>query len=595
MTKRVLIVAAVAVVLAVVASVVLADGGDGVTREHAEPTDMDNMADAIGTQVMGSIERGHVAGRSAELFLVPKPHHYLAGDWDLTTLGTDSPWLSTAHPSPWAYTARVPLIFYGRPKKLACANDGSPKGCPYAPVGEKIYDEVTIADVAPAYAELLGVEGLEAEGEPLEQISTLAGKKPPKVIFSIVIDGGGWNALQEHPDSWPTIAKLEDEGTSFVNATIGSAPAITGALHATFGTGSFPQTHGLPGNQMRDPQGENVDTWLENADGRYLEIPTVSELWDEQNDNKPVVGTVSYEGWHLGMIGKGALREGADKDVAALWHVEDQSWWVNEDYYELPDAVAETDLERLARYEKQMDPRDGLDDGTWYGHTLEELQEDNVRPGTPAFVRFTGDAVVETMRETKLGSDNLTDMFWVEMKMPDFAGHLWNMINPEQADVLRETDRQIARFKAELDRLAGPGNYLIMISADHGQQPLPDYLGGWRINTDELEADIEAEFGNVVEKASPTDVYMDMDALEEDGLDLDEVAEWVGGYTIGENIPEDRPGSDRVPESRMDDTLFAGAFSTGYLQELDAEKLTSFGDSDYEEGSYYINPDPVEE
>ena len=578
MTKRVLFVATAAILLAVAASVVLAGDGDGVLREHAETTDMDAMADAIGAPIMESIKRGHVPGRSAEVFLVPKPHHYLAGDWDLTTLGTDTPWMSTAHPSPWAYTARVPMIFYGPG---------------YAPAGEKSYEEVTIADVAPTYAEVLGVEGLDATGRPLPEITP--GRKKPKVIFSVVIDGGGWNALQEHPDSWPTIAELEDQGTSYLNATIGSAPSITGALHATFGTGVFPETHGLPGNQMRAPDGENVDTWLENADGRYLEAVTVSELWDEQNDNKPLVGTVSYEGWHLGMIGKGSLRDGADKDVAALWDLEANSWWTNEDYYELPDALAETDLARLESYEEGLDPRDGLDDGAWYGHSLDELQEDNVRPGSPAFTRFTGDAVIETMRETKLGADDVTDMFWVEMKMPDFAGHLWNMINPEQADVLRETDRQIARFKAELDRTVGRGNYLLMVSADHGQQPLPDYVGGWRINTNEFEADIEAEFGDVVEKSSPIDVYMDMDALEEEGIDLDEVAEWVAGYTIGENVPEYRPGLDRVPESRMDDTVFAGAFSADYLQGLDADKIESFGDSDYEEGSYEIDPDEAED
>ena len=580
MTKRVLFVAVAAVVLAAGAVLVLGAEG-GPSAEHGETLSADAMADDLGSEVMVHIKRGHVPGRSAEVYLVPEPHFYLAGDVDLTTLGTDEPWTSNAHPSPWNYTARVPLIFYGPG---------------IAPAGETIAEEVDIADVAPTYAEILGVEGLEPDGEALPEIADAGtGGKKPKVIFSIVIDGGGWNALQEHPDSWPTIAELEDEGTSYVNATIGSAPAITGALHATFGTGVYPIKHGLPGNQMRSPQGENVDTWLEEADGRYLEAVTVSELWDEQNGNKPTVGTISYEGWHLGMIGQGALRDGGDKDVAALWHHEENEWWINEDYYTLPRALQETDVERLEAYEEALDPRDGLEDGTWFGHTLEELQETNVRPGHPGFVRLTGDAVIDTMRETKLGDDDLTDMFWVEMKMPDFAGHLWNMVNPEQADVLRETDRQIARFKAELDKTVGKGNYLIMISADHGQQPFPDLLGGWRINTNELENDIIDEFGDVLEKVTTTDVFMDMEALEDEGIDLDEVSEWLSGYTIGENVPEDRPGADRVPESRLDDPIFAATFSTDYIQNLDDETIEEFGDSEYPEGDYVIDPTVTEE
>jgi predicted AlkP superfamily pyrophosphatase or phosphodiesterase len=575
--KRVLVVAVAAVVVAALGAYAIGQIGGSEDEERVLGPTLDAMSDAIGGPVMEHVRRGHVPGRSAEVFLVPKPHYYLAGQWDMTTLGTNTPWTSTAHPSPWAYTARVPLIFNG----------------PNVPKGEVLYDEVDIASVAPTYAEILGVDGLEAEAPALSDIVTGNGlayrQDPPNAILSIVLDGGGWNVLQKHPDSWPAIKKLADTGTSYVNATIGSAPSITGALHATFGTGVYPRTHGLPGNQMRSPEGENVDTWLENADGRYLQAPAVSELWDEQNDNKPLVGTVSYEGWHLGMIGQGALREGGDKDVAVLWDHENEGWWVNEEYYTLPKVAQTTDMATLERYEEALDGRDGLEDGDWFNHTLEELQDVKVRPGTPAFVKFTGDISVETMRETKVGVDSLTDLFWIEMKMPDFAGHQWNMEFAEQEDVLRETDRQVARFVKQVKEQSG-NDFLVMISADHGQQPLPDYLGGWRINTDEVQKDVEREFGNVVEKVTTTDLFMDMDAVDRLGVDLDEVSRWLGAYTIGDNVPTGAPGSDRVPSSRRDDTLFAGVFSTGYLQDLTDEDIESFGDSDYEEGDYTIEP-----
>ncbi|MDQ3985995.1 MAG: alkaline phosphatase family protein [Actinomycetota bacterium] len=573
MTQRVLLVAGAAIVAAALAVAVLAQDEKTSGDRGPLPT-LDEMADSIGSEVMLPIQRGHVPGRSAEVFLVPKPHFYLAGDWDLTTLGTDDPWVSTAHPSPWRYVARVPLIFYG-PGHIQS--------------GKQIYDSVDLTDVAPTYAQMLNVDGLNAEGEVLRDVPVPGSRKRPRVILSVVIDGGGWNALQRHPDSWPTIARLGASGVSYLNATIGSAPSITGSIHANIGTGVYPITHGIPGNQMRAPDGSNIDTWLEDADGRYLRSPTVSELWDEQNANKPIVGTISYEGWHLGMIGAGAGRVGGDKDVAALWDVEIEDWWINEEYYEFPKAARTNDLDELESYERRLDPRDGLKDGDWFDHTLEELQEDKVRPGTPAFVRLTGDVVVETMREAAVGRDDLTDMFWVEMKMPDFAGHLWNVEFAEQADVLRETDNQINRFVAELDKLAGRGNYVVMISADHGQQPLPDYLGGWRINTDELQRDVQREFGDVVEKVTTTDIFFDMDAIENQGIDLDDVARWLGTYTIGENIPAARPGSNRVPRARLEETIFAGAFSTDYLQALTEEKIDSFGESDYEEGSFTIS------
>ncbi len=534
---------------------------------------LDDMATDIGAPIMEHLYRGHVPDRSGDLMLVPKPHHFLVGAWDLTTLGSATPFLGSSHPNPWDYTARVPLVLYG-PGHIA---------------EEKIARErVDIADLAPTYAALLGMSALDSDGSVLTDAIAGTRPEPPRVIFTVVIDGGGWNALREHPTSWPTIQSLRRQGTDYVNATIGSAPSITGALHATFGTGVYPNTHGIPGNQMRGPDGRNTDAWRQEADPRYLLVPTVSELWDEQNSNRAVVGTVSYEGWHLGMIGHGAQRDGGDRDIAVLWEAADNEWWINESYYRLPSYLQETDLDRLERYEEELDVRDGIEDGLWFGHDLLEERKDLesfsvVRPATPAFVRFTGDAVVDVLDNEGIGADAVTDLFWVEMKMPDYAGHLWNMLGPEEADVIKAVDEQIARFKAHLDRRVGPGNYVLALSADHGQQPLPDIYGGWRINSKELLADIEERFGNVVEKVTTVDVFFDPEAVEEGEVDLDDVARYLGTYTVGENIPRGAPGADYVPEARLDERVFAGAFPSEFFRSLTPQLITSFGPGIYAE------------
>jgi predicted AlkP superfamily pyrophosphatase or phosphodiesterase len=535
------------------------------------PTQVE-MARSLGAPIMEHLYRGHVPGRSAEILLVPKPHYFLLGEWDLTTLGTKSLFLDSSHPNPWNYLTRVPIILYG-PGRV--------------PAGVDNYDEVDISGLAPTYAQLLGLDEFETEAEPLPG-ALMPGSTKPRVILTVVIDGGGWNVLQEHPEAWPFIDSLRRRGTSYLNATIGSAPSITGALHATFGTGAYPVDHGIPGNQMRDAAGDNVDTWLQNADPRFLRRPTVSELWDEAHGNRPIVATVSYEGWHLGMIGHGAEREGGDRDVAVLWEALENTWWINEDYYELPAYLQTTDLATLERYEEALDNRDGIADGTWFGHTLDEIQDERVRPSTPAFVEFTGDAVVDVLRREGVGRDSLTDMVWIEMKMPDYAGHQFNMTSREVADVILETDEQIARFVRELNRTAGRGNYIVAISADHGQQPLPELVGGWRINNKELERDIEDRFGPVVEKITPVDIYLDRDRIEQDGIDPTEIARWLALYELEDNIPEGVPGAERVPDARRNDRLFAGAFTTDFLSSLTPDQIASFGSGDYPEGDFTV-------
>lgn len=536
------------------------------------PTE-DAMADDVGAPIMTNIVRGHIPQRSGDIMTVPKPHHYMIGRWDLTTLGSDSPVTTNSHPNPWDYIARVPIVFYGPgfvPSDVASA------------------EPTDIANVAPTYACLLGMGGLDFDGESFERICATPGhRRPPRVIFSIVLDGGGWNVLGQHPQSHPVIDSLRERGLTYTNATIGSAPSITGALHATFGTGVYPSRHGIPGNQLRTGDSRNLDSWDNNADPRFLREPTISELWDERTGNRAFVGTVSYEGWHLGMIGHGSLRAGGDKDVAVLWDREEQKWWTNEKYYTLPSYVRTADLNRLSAYEDRLDERDGVTDGSWFGHTLQELRDPRLRPGTPAFARFTGDAVIAIMREESLGGDGITDLFWVELKMPDYAGHAWNMLGPEQADVLSETDRQIARFVTELDRTVGRRNYVLMIGADHGQEPLPETFGGWRIMSGELEEDIEARFGPIVRKITTVEIYLEPEALESGEVDSDEIARFLGTYTIGDNIPVDAPGAERVPKARLDDTVFAGAFSSSFIQSLTPAEIESFGDGVYRESRLF--------
>lgn len=574
MVKRVLVIGVIAALLAAGAAYLLRPE-TGVPDDA--PTE-DEMAAAIGTDVMRNLQRGHVPGRSGEIMLVPEPHSFLIGDWDLTTLGSDAPTLSTSHPNPWAYLARVPIVVAG----------------PSIPAGRVNEESVDITQIAPTFARLIGF-AMDGVSAPLPGLTEPL-NEPPKAIVTVVIDGGGWNTLQEHPDSWPNIAGLMRRGTTFTNATIGSAPSITGALHANFGSGTYPVTHGIPGNQMRGPDGENTDTWRENADPRFLQTPALTDLWDVANENKAVVATVSYEGWHLAMIGQGANFEGGDKDIAVLWDPAENAWWINERFYSLPPYLAETDVARLESYEDRLDRRDHLQDGTWFGHSVEDIREVNeegealVRPGAPSFVRFTGDAIVEVLRREPFGADRVTDFYWIEMKMPDYAGHAWNVTRPEQADVMAETDAQIGRLIDELDKKLGRDNYVFALSADHGQQPLPDENGGWRINSNELERDTETRFGNILEKVTPVDAYFDMDAVEENDVDLEDVARWLATYTIGENIPEGAPGEDEVPEGRRSDLVFAGAFSTEYLSNLTDEQIDAFGDGGYGEQGNLTSP-----
>src|SRR5919106_5480316 len=125
---------------------------------------LDEMADDIGRQVMLNLWRGHVPGRSGEIMLVPRPHRFLIGEWDLTTLGTADLDISASHPNPCNYLARVPIIAYGPG---------------YAAQGEVVDQPVDVASIAPMYARLLGMKGLDFDAEPPTQIVATGAPRRP--------------------------------------------------------------------------------------------------------------------------------------------------------------------------------------------------------------------------------------------------------------------------------------------------------------------------------------------------------------------------------------------------------------------------------
>ncbi|MGI8790567.1 MAG: hypothetical protein ACR2I4_06730, partial [Actinomycetota bacterium] len=182
MPTRLILVAGVAIAVAL-AAVLFLSPSQGLPPDA--PTE-DDMAAAIGAQIMGHLYVGHVPGRAGEVMTVPKPHHYLINQLALESLGTDEPEIKSSHPNPWDYTARVPYVFYGPG---------------YVPEGREVSREVDISSMAPTYARLLGMEDFEADGRPLSEIEP--GPEPPRLIFTIVLDGGGWNVLQRHPGTWP--------------------------------------------------------------------------------------------------------------------------------------------------------------------------------------------------------------------------------------------------------------------------------------------------------------------------------------------------------------------------------------------------------
>ena len=464
---------------------------------------------------------GYRRDRAGQIALLPRTPMYM------TTGGNG--W---THSGPWGYLQRVPLVFYGPGYIRSGVDSDRP---------------ATLADVAPTIAELLGIE-LRSDGRVLgEALRDPPARRPPRLVVTVVWDGGGLNALRRWPDAWPNLARLTRSGAAFSDAIVGSSPSVTPAIHTTLGTGRFPATHGITGVPVRNEAGVVSDSFLDGRSSRFIAVPTLPELWDNSQDGKARVGLVGYEPWHLGMIGKGAEAPGADKDDAVWINRSTNRWATYPTHYRRPPTFKnQSDL--TARLD-ELDGQDAVQDARWMRVPLDERSRVEE---TPAFIAHHEEKLERMIASEGYGQDRVTDLLFTNFKQIDRVAHYFNMAAPEVREVMEATDEELGDLVRFLDREVGAERYVLVVTADHGMQPDVKELDSFEIDPNELERDLATEFGPVVRAVWPTEVFVLEDEMERYGVTVEDIAGFLSGYRIRDNA------------SSLEAELFgSGTFSPG--------------------------------
>lgn len=529
---------AIAVTLLIGGAGYLLTRGDGSEPRRPSATRIRGVPPCdVPDVLLQRVRRGYVPGRSGDVLTI---------EWE------PNQFLGIRHSTPFPYTQDVPLLLYG---------PGYIKG------GFQSEVEVTLADLAPTYAELLGFkEFSDTAGKVLTEalVDQAERSKPPKLIFTLVWDGGGDNLLRQWPDAWPHFKQLIEGGAFFTEATVGSSPSITPAVHATIGTGFFPNVHGQTDMDIR--VGDKIKFVWQGISPRYLEARTLSDLWDAAQDNRPLVGLMARDSYHLGMIGHGAFLSGGDHDIAVIDDIEGTEFITNEDYYALPEYMKGT--KGLKEAVEEVDLRDGSSDGMWLGNSI-SVDDPDVR-ATPAWPIYQSDRLIELLDKEGFGTDGIPDLFYTNYKSTDLAGHAWNLVEPEERDVLQEQDRQLQRLLNALDDFVGEGNYVLALTADHGITPYPSVTGGWPIDGGEVSADISKRF----DTATPTrplivsnrgyQLFLDEKELRANDVEATEISAFLRDYRLKDNVPE----GESIPReyaARAEERLFLTALTPSEL------------------------------
>ena len=485
---------------------------------------------ALGPNVLERIHNGFRLDRSEDVITVPKAPNYLGS------------FAVTSHSGPWDYLQEVPLVAYGRRHVRATG---------------QVPTEATLADVYPTVEDWTKTELEDRVGRSLVEAVRPA-RRPPKLLVFIVWDGVGRNVLERWPGRWPNLERLEQQGTSYVNATVGSSPSITPATHATLGTGAFPNRHGITGIHYRGPGGD-IEVAFGAREPDDLELSTFADDYDLAMNNKPKVGLLGLRIWHIPMMGEGAAAKGGDRDQLAVIGF-NGTINGNQDLYQTPRYLH--GFPGLKRRIDQLDQQDGVKDGQWREHPIPD-EHDN-----PAWARYQTDVLFEMWTREGYGRDSTPDMFFVNYKMTDIVGHQYSMDSEEMGDMLQAQDEELGKILRYLERRVR--DYVLVVSADHGHTPAPERSGAWPINGQELDDDIQRHFGIrdgqlLIQQKSGVGLFIDQEVAQQNEVTLDQIARYLNRYTIAANSPKEVPEGF---EDRRDEPIFEATFPAPDLDEV---------------------------
>lgn len=479
------------------------------------------------------IRRGHFPGRSPDLYMVPREPNFFGG------------FTSTSHSGPWEYLQRIPLLFYGPGFFRTSGSIQRP--------------DTTLADIAPTLAELTDTELSDrAVGHPVQEALGDSSDRAPKLIVVVIWDGGGWNVLETWPRSWPFLKRLMDRGTSVTNATVGSSPSVTPAVHATIGTGAFPKQHGVVDMHLRTEEDEMVRSFVSGSP-QFINLPTYGDLHDLDTDNQAEIGMFAYHEFNMGMMGHGSFLPGGDRDIQIISpSAPTVEFTATEEYFSLPDYL--DDIGGFERLKREVDGRDGKIDGEWRGRSLDDLHD--VRH-SPVWVQFQTKLIKEVIEREGFGDDDIPDLLFVNYKQIDDAGHDWNMLNPEMKDVIEETDNELRNLVRFLDRQVGEQEWAMALTADHGQAPDALRARAWPIGISILATDLGEHFGvpkeDLIDETRPTGLWLNDEGLATHGITAGEIADFIIDYRIEDNTTESKTLPPEY-DTRRREPVFSSAF-----------------------------------
>jgi len=415
----------------------------------------------------------------------------------------------------------------------------------------------------------------------------------PALVLLVAVDQLRADRLDaRHPGG---LGRLVRQGRVFTDASLEHALTETCPGHATMLTGRQPAHTGITGNTFVDRERMEVVYCVADptasgeilgapgdampASGRSPRLLRVTTFGDWLREARPHARVYS-----VSAKDRSAIALGGRHPNAVYWLDREGSGAMTTSRYyrsRLPDWVAARwSAEGLLAPVPETwthpsgDPPNGARPDAYVGEVTRwsatsphPVKPDGDTPSslgafieTPFLDQRTLDFARELVVEEDLGGMGETDLLAISLSGTDYIGHFYGPWSQESRDALLRLDADLGRFLDFLDERLGPGRTLVVLTADHGVLPLPEWLEeqggrcpvrGGRIQPALLEGGLTAHLDEVFGRSGPVEaggwlvddgfqIHLRPDRVAQAGVGLDRVVEVADAWL------EQQPGVARV-------------------------------------------------
>ena len=325
------------------------------------------------------------------------------------------------------------------------------------------------------------------------------------VVVTLVVDQlAAWVARERLVELPPDggFARLRREGTWVVSMRYEHAVTDTAPGHSALYTGAAPTVSGIFANEVLTPDGKpesilrDAESHLVTSDGvqprasSSLAALRSETLADRLRTEHPDAVILS-----LSLKDRGALFAGGHHPTASVWFDTTDNrfvtstavanalptWAIAGLTSALAKAEASTwtplDAAWIERHAATPDAQPGEGDLPGFGVVFPHLLAGAKRPSLAFRTSPFADEVLLDLAVSALdaeGGGKHTTLLAVSLSANDYIGHTFGPDSWEAWDEIARLDRTLARFFSALDARFGPDGYSVLLTGDHGTNPMPE-------------------------------------------------------------------------------------------------------------------------